>query len=156
MVLDGFFNWAFGPLISLLGFRWSLIAISFLLTLFITLVYKVATNQNLMKSLKAELKDLQKEVKKLKDNPEKMVKVNKQLMEKNLQYMKHSMKPMLFTFIPIIIIFGWMRNTYLPAGNLFEWGFSLPLFGTGFGWLMTYILSSIVFSMIIRRMLKVH
>ena len=45
----------------------------------------------------------------LKDNPEKMTQVNKQLMEKNLTYMKHSMKPMLFTFIPIIVIFGWMR-----------------------------------------------
>ena len=156
MVLDGLFNWMFGWLIEGVGFRWSLIIISFFITLFITLIYKLVTNQELMRSLKAELKDLQKQMKSLKDHPEKMTHVNKQLMEKNLQYMKQSMKPMLYTFLPIIVIFWWMRDTFLPAGDLFTWNASIPFFGTGIGWLMTYILSSIIFSMVIRKLLRVH
>jgi uncharacterized membrane protein (DUF106 family) len=62
-----------------------------------------------MKSLKDEIKELQKEMKMLKDNPKKMMEVNKRAMETNMKYMTQSMKPMLFTFIPIIIIFGWMN-----------------------------------------------
>ena len=156
MVLDGLFNWIFSPLIEGLGYRWSLVIISFLITLLITLAYKLFTDQSLMKALKAELKSLQKDLRKLKDDPGKLVKVNKHLMEKNLQYMKHSMKPMLFTFIPIIIIFGWLKKRFIVGGDLFSWGFHIPFFGTGIGWLMTYILSSIVFSIIIRKLLKIH
>jgi uncharacterized membrane protein (DUF106 family) len=156
MVLDSFFNSIFGPLIKAVGYRWSLVIISFILTLLITLAYKVLTKQELMKSLKAELKLLQQELKKVKDHPEKFTRINKQLMEKNLQYFKQSLKPMAITFIPIIIVFGWMRKTYLPTGDLFSWGFSIPFFGTGFGWLMTYIVTSIIFSIIIRKLLKVH
>ena len=51
MVLDGLFNWMFGWLIDGVGFRWGLIIISFLITLFITIIYKLGTNQELMKSL---------------------------------------------------------------------------------------------------------
>lgn len=156
MVLDSFFNSIFGPLINAVGSRWSLVIISFILTLLITLAYKLLTKQELMKALKAELKTLQQELKKVKDHPEKFTRVNKQLMEKNLQYFKQSLRPMIITFIPIIIVFGWMRKTYLPAGDLFTWGFSIPFFGTGFGWLMTYIVTSIIFSIIIRKLLKVH
>ncbi|MBU0471435.1 MAG: DUF106 domain-containing protein [Nanoarchaeota archaeon] len=38
------------------------------------------------------------------------------MMDKNMQYMKHSFKPTLYTFIPIIIIFGWLNAhmAYLP------------------------------------------
>lgn len=34
--------------------------------------------------------------------------VQKRAMETNMKYMIHSMKPTLVTFIPLIIVFGWM------------------------------------------------
>jgi len=69
-----------------------------------------------MKRLKAEIKELQAEMKTLKDNPSKMMKVQKQAMETNTKYMMHSLKPTLFTFIPIILIFGWLNANmaYFP------------------------------------------
>lgn len=98
----------FRPLLDL-GYLWTIVILSFILTLLITLVYKFATNQVLMKKLKAEMKGLQKEAKALRDNPKKAMVHQKKLMEKNMQYMKHSLKPTLYTFIPIIIIFGWLN-----------------------------------------------
>ncbi len=98
----------FRPLLEL-GYFWAIVILSFVLTFLITIVYKFTTNQKLMKSMKAEMKKLQKEAKAFKNNPSKAMAHQKKLMEKNMQYMKHSLKPTLYTFIPIIIIFGWLN-----------------------------------------------
>ena len=155
-LLGGLFDGMFGWLIAGIGLKWSLIVISLLISFLITLSQKYLTNQELMKSLKAELKQLQKEMKTHKDNPEKMAKVNQELMGKNLQYMKQSMKPMLYTFLPIIIIFSWLRETFITGGDYFSWGFHIPFLGPGIGWLWTYILASVIFSIVMRRIMKIH
>jgi uncharacterized membrane protein (DUF106 family) len=110
-MFENLLNPIFGPLLKT-GFFWTILIMSFLLTLLITIIYKYATDQTLMKKLKSEMKELQKELKLLKDNPQKAMAHQKKIMEKNMQYMKHSFKPMIYTFIPIIIVFGWM-NTHL-------------------------------------------
>ncbi len=142
-MFDNFFNGIFGFLIS-----WNplvaIIIISFLMTLLITLAYKFLTNQVLMKSLKEEIKGFQKEMKENKDNPQKVMEIQKQALEKNMKYMMHSFKPTLFTFIPLIIIFTWLRLTYSTI--------TLPFLS----WFWIYIISSIIFSMVLRKSLKIH
>jgi uncharacterized membrane protein (DUF106 family) len=88
---------------------WIVLIISILVAVLITVIYKYTTNQSLMKDLKTELKELQKEMKTLRDDPKKMMGVQKQAMQTNMKYMGHSMRATLFTFIPIILIFGWMN-----------------------------------------------
>lgn len=155
MVLDGVFNVIFYPVL-LLPPRWSLLVISFIVTFLITCSYKYLTDQNKMKTLKEEIKIAQQTMKENKDNKEKFAEIQKELLTKNGQLMKMSLRPTLITFIPVIILFGWIRSTFLPAGDIFSWGTSIPLLGTGIGWLGTYILSSIIFSIIIRKALKIH
>ena len=46
------------------------------------------------------------------------MKLQKEAMKKNMDYMKHSMKATLITFLPIILIFGWM-NAHLGAEPIF-------------------------------------
>jgi len=96
------------PAESSMGPFYLIISFSLLISLLTTIVYKFVTNQDLMRSLKHELKELQKEMKTLKDNPERMMEVQKKSMETNMKYMTQSFKPTLITLIPIIIIFGWM------------------------------------------------
>jgi len=155
MVLESLFDWLFGPLLKL-GDAWAIITISFLITLIITLFYKLFTDQDVMKALKAELKSLQKEMKSLKDQPEKFMAAQKKAMKKNMEYMKHSMKPTIITMIPLLIIFGWLRYKFNETGDIINWGFNIPLFGTGLGWLGTYIFSAIFFSIVVRKILKIH
>jgi len=155
-LLGGILDTLFLPFTSFLSPRWSLVVISLVITFLMTLAYKYLTNQTLMKQLKDEVKTLQEEMKANKDSKEKMAELQKKAMTKNLEVMKHGMRPTLFTFIPIIIIFSWLRETYLPAGDLFSWGIALPFLGKGIGWLWTYILSSIVFSSLLRKALKVY
>jgi len=107
-MFEAIVNPIFSPLLKLnplLGIA----IISFVLTLLITLIHKFATNQEVMKGLKKDMKDHQDEMKKHKDNPSKVMEIQKKVMEKNMEFMKHSFKPMIFTFIPIIIIFGWLN-----------------------------------------------
>ena len=109
MVLENLFDWIFSPIMRW-GDGWAVIIVSLIITLITTFFYKMFTDQDLMKALKKELKDLQKEMKDLKEDPKKFMEVQKKAMQKNMEYMKHSMKATLYTFIPIIIIFGWMQG----------------------------------------------
>jgi uncharacterized membrane protein (DUF106 family) len=98
------------PLLDVNPF-FAIVVLALGITLLITLAYKFLTNQNEMKRLKGEQKEFQQRMKTLrKENKhEEMMKVQKEAMSKNMEYMKHSMKATLITFIPIILIFGWMN-----------------------------------------------
>src|SRR3989338_1531724 len=136
-IVDFLFNWTteFGPL-------WGVIIVAGIITLITTLVYKYFTDQKALKKIKEDHKDLQEEMKKHKENPAKMAELQKQLLQKGLiEPMKHQLKPLLITFIPFILIFGWLKTTYQSSGDM--------LFG--FGWFGTYIIFSIIFSIILRK-----
>jgi len=104
------------PLLNVMHPLLVTILLALLISVVVTLLYKLLTDQKLMKQLKGEMKELQKEMKLLKDNPEKMMTVQKKAMETNMKYMGKSLKPTLFTLIPLLIIFGWMHAhlAYLP------------------------------------------
>jgi len=87
----------------------SILIISTVISLFITLIYKFTTDQAKMKSLREKLKEHQKELKESRNNPQKAMEIQKRAMESNMEYMKESFKATLYTFIPIIIIFGWLN-----------------------------------------------
>jgi len=57
-------------------------------------------------------------MKEMKDRPEEMIKMQKEAMSSNMEYMKHSLKAMLITFLPVILIFGWM-NAHLAYEPIF-------------------------------------
>ena len=147
MVWHDFLDPVLGPIMNIPS-PWNLLLISFILTAIITLFYKFLTDQKLMKQLKDEMKEFQKEIKGLQNDPKKMMEVQKQAFEKNMKYMLQSMKPTLFTFIPLIVIFSWLRNYYTDLGN------TDVLFGIG--WIWIYILFSIVISLSLRKILKIY
>lgn len=149
-MLEGFYgilDTITGPLF-VLPEPFPILIISFVLTLATTLVYKYVTDQELMKTLKEDMKAMQAEMKTLKEHPEKMMAVQKEAMQKNMKYMMHSFKPMLVTFIPIVFIFGWLRGHYTALGD--------PKIFFGLSWLWAYIIFSMVFSIGMRKFLKVY
>jgi uncharacterized membrane protein (DUF106 family) len=96
------------PLLVLSPF-WIVVIVSFIVSLLVTVIYKLVTNQDEMKRLKTKLKEHQKRMKEEgKEHPEKLMQMQKEAMSVNMEYMKHSFKPTLVTFIPIILIFGWL------------------------------------------------
>ncbi|MCX6709748.1 MAG: EMC3/TMCO1 family protein [Candidatus Woesearchaeota archaeon] len=91
-------------------------AISFLITLIITFIYKWTTNQKLMKELKDKLGSYQQQMKEAKNDQKKLMQMNAEVMKINGDYMKYSLKSTLISWIPILIIFAWMSSNlaYYP------------------------------------------
>lgn len=103
MVLENIFLLKMPPL-------WAILIISLVITLVTTLVYKFTTDQKKMKKLKEDMKGYQKKIKELsKSDPQKAMSIQQEAMKQNMEYMKHSFKSTLYTFIPIIIVFGWLN-----------------------------------------------
>lgn len=138
----------------------SIILISFIVTFLQLFIYKKFTNQKEIKTLKEKQKELQKEMKKAvkeKDN-KKLKELNKVAMETNLELMKHSIKPTIITFIPLILVFLFLKYAYTNAGigNIISWNYNLPIIGDGAGWLLCYIFFSLIFGIALRKILKIY
>lgn len=114
-IIDPILDFIFVPLLSL-GYFVFLLVISFLISLMLMLMTKYLTDQKLMKELRDNMKSYQEQMKQHKSNPSKVMELQKKSMEQNLIYMKHSFKTTIYSFLPIIIIIGWMSShaSYLP------------------------------------------
>ena len=127
-----------------------IIFISIILSFLSAVAWKYLTNQDLLKSLKDKSKSLQEELKKYKTDPKKLTELNSKLMRENLENMKvqykQSIKPMIITMIPFAFVFIWIRKTYEPFGTVF----------LGMGGIWSYIVFSIIFSMVLRKLMKVY
>ena len=144
-MLDSFFNAIFGKIIekSPLG---AILLVSFILTFITTIAYKYFTNQKELKAAKEEMDSLRIQMKEAKHDTQKVMELQKQSFQKTMEQMKHSLKPMIITFIPLLIIFGWLQATYKDMGQILG-----PL-----NWLWIYFLSSFIFSISLRKILKVY
>lgn len=119
----------------------SIIAFSLVISLIITIVNYFVIDQNKMRALKEKQKSQQEEMKKHKDNPQKMMELQKEMMAGVSENFKHSLKPMLITFIPLILLFGWLRSTF-------------ALTTIAKTWIWWYIGTSIISSLIFRKLFK--
>ena len=140
----------------------SMIIFSFLITLAMTLTYKKFSNQEELKAGKEKTKELQTKMKGEKDQT-KLMQYQKEMLELSMNQMRHSMKPMLITFLPIIGIFAGLRYLYTGVPNLVNWSINVPLLCkmlpgicNGAGWFLSYVILSMIFSITIRKVLKVH
>jgi uncharacterized membrane protein (DUF106 family) len=117
----------------------SMIILSGLVTLISTLVTKWMTNQEHLKSLKDRQKQIQIDMKKCKPGEKLFDELQSEMLQISMIMMKSSFKPVLITFIPFILLFNWIKNIYTPL---------LPR------WIWYYLISSIVFSIIYRKVFK--
>ena len=121
------------------------------ITLLITVIQKYTVDQNVMRELKEDSKKMRKELKSIKHDPVKMQLHQKKMMNLSMKQMKMSFKPMMYYMIPLIVFFTWMRNV---MGDIVV--LRPPIWPWEMGYLGTYILLSIFFSMIFRKILKVN
>ena len=148
-IINSIFNFLFGWAVAISPLV-GIIFISFVLSLLSSLSWKYLTDQVLLKEIREKTKNLHEQMKKNKDNPEKLKEINSKMAKENLEALKiqykQSIKPMIATLIPFAFAFIWIRKTYEPFGNIF---FS-------FGGIGTYIIFSIIFSMILRKAMRVY
>ena len=128
--------------------KWGLIIISFLITLILTLFQKYLTDQDQLKQLKEDGKNIQKQMREHKGNTEKIMELQKQQFASMPKTFELTMKPLVYYGIPLILFFRWFDDFFSAVGDpkIFIW----------FGWFGTYIIFSIVFSIVLRKYMKVH
>lgn len=129
-----------------LSLVWGMLIIVLIINLITTVIQKYATDQEALKSIRKEQKALQEEMKKHRDNPQKMMELQKKSFEFIPQTMKLSMRSFTYTAVPLILLFRWFMDIFTSMGN--------PKF-LGMGWILFYLLSSIVISSILRKIFKV-
>ena len=128
----------------------------------VTLSYKYLKNQESLKRLREEQSELRKKIKEEskinKDNPEKIMEMQKRMFETSIEQMKHTFKPMLFNFLPLIILFWWIRKSITDSQVILSLPFNIPKIGldNGFGWLGVYVIISLIFNQIFKKVLKVY
>ncbi len=93
-----------------------------------------------MKSLKAKQKELNKQLKTAKPGDKLFKEIQSEILKISGTMMKSQFKPMFVTIVPFLILFSWLRKVYTPI--------------MGSGWIWYYIISSIVFSTLYRKLFK--
>ena len=122
------------------------------LTIITTLVQKYATDQETLREMKKEQKKLNEEMKEFREDPAKVMELQKKQFEFMGPMMKLSMRPIIYTGIPFLLFFRWFMDYF---GALGDCGFFCNQYLIFHGWLIFYILCSMVFSIILRKALKV-
>lgn len=121
----------------------AVICLSIGVTLLMTLVTKFFTDQIKMKELKGRQKELQKKSKEVRGDLKEMEKINQEILAISMEMMKHSFKPLLITMIPLFVIFWWAKNSFASTT-------------LASAWIWWYIGTSLVSSIIFRKILDVH
>jgi uncharacterized membrane protein (DUF106 family) len=127
--------------------HWGMIVIILILSIITTLAQKYTTDQEGLKKIREEQKALQEEMKKHKDNPQKVMELQKKSFEYVPQTFKLSMGGMVYTAIPLILFFRWFMDYFAAVGS--------PKFFGFMGWVVFYLIGSIIFSSILRKTFKV-
>src|SRR3989338_5218497 len=109
--INSFFELALGWALSL-GPVYSLIVISFILTLLSTLAQKYLTDQKELKRLKDESKEINKKIRENKNDPQKLCELQSEAMKRAGQQLKQSFKPLIYTFVPLLLVFIWLRGKF--------------------------------------------
>ena len=151
-IFEFLFGWAVDPnnTSAIFSPLFGIIFISFILSAISSLSWKFLTDQDVLKALREKNTKMREELKKYKDDAKKVAELNAKMAKDALEDMKtqykQSLKPMIVTLVPFALAFIWIRKTYEPLGHIFF----------TFGGIGTYIIFSIVFSMIIRKVMKVY
>lgn len=97
------------PLLNSLGSLLFIIIISFIVSLITVIVYKLTTDQILMKNLKEEINKLNKEARKNMQDQKKAMAIHKEAFSKQMTMVKHSLMSTFITILPILLLISWMN-----------------------------------------------
>ena len=117
-----------------------------------TIIQKYATDQEALKELKKEQKILQAEMKKYRDHPAKVAELSKKQLQFIPQTFKLTSRSIMYTGIPFILFFRWFSDIFTTI----ELETGVPVRFLGFlSWFWFYLIFTMIFSTILRKMMKV-
>ncbi len=125
---------------------WGMVAVVVVLSLFMTIIQKYATDQKTLREMREEQKRLQEEIKKFAPGSKEHSELGMKSMKLMGPMLKIGMRPVIYTAIPIILFFRWFSD-YFSIVDFRFFGF--------LSWFWFYLIGTIIFSSILRKILKV-
>jgi len=124
--------------------------------LFITsLIYKFMINKNEIREVKEKQREKQEKIKELqKTNPKEANQVMNEMLKLSQKQMKMTLKPMMVSLLLFLVVLPFLPNLF--PGVVANLPFTLPYFGSDFGWLAWYFILSIPLNSIFRKLLGVE
>ena len=117
-----------------------------------TVIQKYATDQEALRELKKEQKILQEEMKKYKDHPEKVAELSKKQLQFIPKTFKLTSRAVMFTGIPFILFFRWFNDVFTAMET--TTGAPIKFLGL-LSWFWFYLIFTMLFSTILRKVFKV-
>ncbi|MBU5575296.1 MAG: EMC3/TMCO1 family protein [Candidatus Aenigmatarchaeota archaeon] len=150
-VINNGFNFIFSPILELPPIIAETIIVA-LIIFIITLLSKYLVNQEKVKQIKAEIKSLQEKIKELqKTNPSEANKHFYNIIMLNNKLMRLNLKSMVVSLLIFILFFPWLSSVFLENVVII-----IPYLNIKFGWLMWYLITSLTFSFLFRKILNVE
>lgn len=120
------------------------------------LISKFATNQGVIKNLKAEMKTLNEKIKKAQKagNMNEMNKHSGELMKLSGKQMQQNMKPMFISLFFFLAVFWFLGSFYSEL--IVPSPINIPLIGNQLGWFHWYLISVLPGSFMFRKLLAVE
>ena len=133
---------------SLLNWNMTLgmVILIFLLSVFMTLIQKYTTDQKAMREIREDQKKMQEDMKKFEVGSKEHTELSMKSMKSIGPMFRHSMRPIIYTAIPIILLFRWFTDFFALVDFRF-FGF--------LSWFWFYLIGSIIFSSILRKVFNV-
>lgn len=147
---DAILNPSAGALL-IWNLTYGMLIILFIISIFTTLLQKYATDQKAMRELKKEQKELQEEIKKCEKGSKEYTELSMQSFKFMGPMMKLGMRPIIYTGVPLILFFRWFMDFF--SALEVSTGAQIRFFGLSWFWF--YLISLMVFSMILRKIMKV-
>lgn len=122
-----------------------IILITLIMNLLVTIVNYYTMDKETMREIKKEQELLKEEMKKFKDNPEKLMELQKKQFAFFPKTLEVTMRPAIYTFIPLILLIRWFSDFFIQN--------PVKIFGF-LSWFWAYLIMSIIFSSILRKLFK--
>lgn len=138
--------------LSVTGEGETIAVISIALMVMSSLVRRAMIDREKMAETKKKLKEHQKKMKDTskKGSSKEMQEAQSEFMSLTMEQLKHSFRPMLITFIPFILVFGWLRDEFEGVGTV------ATLLGFDLGWFWWYFICAMLFSLTLNKVFKLN
>jgi len=130
------------------------IVLSILTSLLSQLSFKFFANNDFLKQGLKESKELQQRLLKMQQTDKDYLEVQGKLLDLNMKLMNEQFKPTMITLIPFLLIFAYAKSVIPMDQVLIPFGFKMPLLGEGLEFFGVYFIVSIIFSSVLRKVLK--
>lgn len=115
------------------------------------LIYKKFTDQEALKKIEKKTKELQDKIKNT--GPDKQQGYQSEMLKLTSKRMKLTIKPMLISSVMFFAVFPVLKRFY-KGFILLKFPFTLPFIHNDIGWLLSYIIFTMIGSMIFKKVLR--